>query len=163
MPTAAEVEIAPEPADSPAAQYCLGAYFRELQERFEEGFDPELSLAPSLDEFGPPRGAFLVARHEGEPVGCGGFKQLTPEAAYLKRMWIAPHARGIGLAKRLLRALEDEALALGYSTVCLETNKGLTEAQKLYRSAGYREVAPFNDEPYAHHWFEKRIGYNPNA
>ena len=163
MPTAAEVEIAPEAADSPAAQYCLREYYRELQERFEEGFDPGLSLAPSLDEFNPPRGAFLVARREGEPVGCGGFKQLTPEAAYLKRMWIAPHARGIGLAKRLLRALEDEAHALGYSTICLETNKALTEAQQLYRSAGYREVAPFNDEPYAHHWFEKRIGYNRNA
>lgn len=158
MATAAEVEIAPELADSPAAQYCLGEYFRELQERFEEGFDPELSLAPSLDEFGPPRGVFLVARREREPVGCVGFKQLSTEAAYLKRMWIAPQARGIGLAKRLLRALEDEALALGYSTVCLETNKRLTEAQQLYRSAGYREVAPFNDEPYAHHWFEKRIG-----
>lgn len=157
MPTAAEVEIAREPADSPAAQYCLGEYFRELQERFEEGFDPALSLVPSLDEFGPPKGVFLMARYEGEPVGCGGLKPLSTEAAYLKRMWIAPHVRGIGLAKRLLRALEDNALALGYSTVCLETNKTLTEAQQLYRSAGYREVTPFNDEPYAHHWFEKRI------
>lgn len=158
MPTAADVEIAPEPADSPAAQYCLGEYFRELQERFEEGFDPELSLAPSLDEFGPPRGIFLLARLQGEPVGCGGFKPLADDVAYLKRMWIAPQARGIGLARRLLRELEDHALALGYSTIGLETNKALTQAQRLYRSAGYREVAPFNDEPYAHHWFEKRIG-----
>jgi GNAT superfamily N-acetyltransferase len=158
MPMAAEVEIVPEPADSPAAQYCLGEYYRELQERFEQGFDPGVSLAPSLDEFQPPRGVFMVARCEGEPIGCGGFKPLSAEAAYLKRMWIAPPARRIGLAKRLLRALEDEALSLGYSTLCLETNKALTEAQRLYRSAGYREVAPFNDEPYAHHWFEKQIG-----
>jgi GNAT superfamily N-acetyltransferase len=134
-----------------------GRYYRELQERFDGGFDPELSLVPSLDEFAPPRGTFLLVRLNGEPVGCGGLKPISKEATYLKRMWIAPGARGLGLARRLLSTLEDSARSMGYSIVRLETNKSLVEAQQLYRSAGYAEVAPFNVERYAHHWFEKRL------
>jgi len=151
------VAIAPEPATSAAAQYCLGEYYRELGDRFDGGFDPELSLSPSLDEFAPPRGIFLVARLHGELVGCGGLKPLSADAAYLKRMWIAPEARGLGLARRLLGALEEQARLAGYSLARLETNKTLVEAQQLYRSSGYCEVPPFNDEPYAHHWFEKAL------
>jgi GNAT superfamily N-acetyltransferase len=157
MSSHANMAIAPEPATSAAAQYCLGEYYRELGDRFDGGFDPELSLFPSLDEFAPPRGIFLVARLHGEPVGCGGLKPISVDAAYLKRMWIAPDARGLGLARRLLSALEEQARMLGYSVMRLETNRTLVEAQQLYRSSGYCEVPPFNDEPYAHHWFEKAL------
>lgn len=155
--SASIIKITAASASGAAAQYCLSEYYRELEARFEGGFDPELSLVPSLDEFAPPRGIFLVARMHGRPVGCGGLKPITAEAAYLKRMWIAPDARGLGLARRLLGALEDQAKLIGYSIVRLETNKSLTEAQQLYRSSGYVEVPPFNDEPYAHHWFEKGL------
>ena len=89
------------------AQYCLRAYYGELQERFDGGFDPELSLVASVDEFAPPRGTFLLVRLNGEPVGCGGLKPISRQAAYLKRMWIAPAARGQGLARLLLSALEE--------------------------------------------------------
>ena len=116
-----------------------------------------MSLAPSLGDFAPPRGAFLVAWISGKAVGCGGFKPISAEAAYIKRMWISQNARGLGLGKRLLVELESRALRIGYSIICLETNKALHEAQNLYRSAGYLEVPPFNDEPYAHHWFQKRL------
>jgi GNAT superfamily N-acetyltransferase len=167
MSSHAKVAIAPEPATSAAVQYCLGEYYRELDDRFDGGFDPELSLRPSLDEFAPPRGVFLVARLHGEPVGCGGLKPISAEAAYLKRMWIAPRARGLGLARGLLSALEEQARILGYSVVRLETNKALVEAQQLYRSSGYREAPRFNDEPYAHHWFEKALhggmGHRPQG
>lgn len=163
MPSDSRFDIGPEPATGADAQYCLGEYYRELQARFDGGFDPELSLLPSLDEFAPPRGAFLLARLNGQPVGCGGLKPLSGEAAYLKRMWVAPGARGLGLARRLLSALEDRARAMGYSIVRLETNKALVEAQQLYRSVGYAEVAPFNDERYAHHWFEKRLDRGPKG
>jgi GNAT superfamily N-acetyltransferase len=157
MSRPATMVIAAEPATSPVVQYCLGEYYRELGERFDGGFDPELSLLPSLDEFAPPRGVFLVARLDGEPVGCGGLKPLSADAAYLKRMWVAPRARGLGLSRRLLGELEAHARRSGYSVVRLETNKTLVEAQQLYRSSGYREVPPFNDERYAHHWFEKAL------
>ena len=75
-------------------------------------------------------------------------------------MWVAPAARGLGLGRRLLASLEAEAAASGARTVRLETNQTLVEAISLYRASGYREVAPFNDEPYAHHWFEKTL--NPD-
>ena len=147
-------EVSPASRD---AQYCLAQYFQELGERFEGGFDPSQSLAPSLEGFEPPRGTFLVMRLHGEPVGCGGFKPDDAVAAYVKRMWISRSVRGLGLGRRMLQELEVRARALGYRTMRLETEKSLIEAQQLYRSAGYREVTPFNDERYAHHWFEKPI------
>ena len=73
-------------------------------------------------------------------------------------MWIAPAARGLGVGRRLLDELERALRRHGATVARLETNRALTEAIGLYRSAGYREVAPFNDEPYAHHWFEKSLG-----
>jgi ribosomal protein S18 acetylase RimI-like enzyme len=154
--TASAVRVEEVSPSSPDAQACLAHYFEELADRFEGGFDPEKSLAPTLDEFAPPRGIFLVMRLHGDPVGCGGFKP-TPEAAYIKRMWVARSARGLGLGRRLLRELEERARAAGYQMVRLETQKALTEAQQLYRNAGYREVERFNDELYAHHWFEKPL------
>jgi len=151
------VTIAADSAVGADAKYCLGEYYRELQGRFDGGFDPELSYVPSLDEFAPPRGTFLLVRLNGEPVGCGGLKPISEQAAYLKRMWIAPAVRGLGLAHLLLSALEESARSMGFSILRLETNASLIEAQRLYRSAGYTEVAPFNNERYAHHWFEKRL------
>jgi DNA-binding MarR family transcriptional regulator/GNAT superfamily N-acetyltransferase len=147
-------QVAPESRD---AEYCLSRYFAELAERFDVGFDPARSLSPTHEEFVPPDGIFLVMRLHGRPVACGGFKR-DGDAAYLKRMWVSPDARGLGLGRRLLHELEARAQSIGYRKIHLETQKSLAEAQQLYRSSGYREVAPFNDEPYAHHWFEKRLG-----
>jgi GNAT superfamily N-acetyltransferase len=148
------VEVSPT---SPDAEFCLSHYFRELEQRFDGGFDPANSLAPTLDAFRPPRGTFLVLYLDGRAVGCGGFKFDPPDAAYIKRMWIDPTARGLGLGRRLLQELEQVARARGYRMLRLETEKALTEAQQLYRSAGFREVPPFNDERYADHWFEKHL------
>jgi DNA-binding MarR family transcriptional regulator/GNAT superfamily N-acetyltransferase len=147
-------EVAPTSRD---AEYCLSHYFAELAERFESGFDPVQSLAPTLAGFAAPYGTFLVMRLHGRPVACGGFKRDAPGIAYLKRMWVSRDARRLGLGRRLLQTLEDRARALGYRKIRLETEKSLEEAQKLYRSSGYREVPRFNDEPYAHYWFEKRL------
>jgi DNA-binding MarR family transcriptional regulator/RimJ/RimL family protein N-acetyltransferase len=148
-------QVAPASDD---AEHCLSRYFAELAERFDVGFDPAQSLAPTLDGFEPPHGTFIVMHLNGKPVGCGGFKRDGPGVAYIKRMWIAPEARGLGLGRRLLQELEDRAGSLGYRTLRLETQKSLKEAQQLYRLSGYREVPRFNDELYAHHWFEKRLG-----
>jgi ribosomal protein S18 acetylase RimI-like enzyme len=77
--------------------------------------------------------------------------------AEIKRMWVAPTARGLGVGRRILSALEQHARRRGATVVRLETNKTLREATTLYRSAGYVEVDRFNDEPYAHHWLEKAL------
>ena len=156
-PAATDLEIEEVSPSSPDAEHCLSRYLAEIARRFDGGFDPALSSAPTLEDFAPPRGSFLVMRLNGRPVGCGGFKPEKSGAAYIKRMWIASDARGLGLGRRLLQALEGRAHALGYRLIRLETEKSLGEAQQLYRSAGYREVPRFNDELYGHHWFEKAL------
>lgn len=155
--TAGLVRVAVLDPEDPAAQYCLGEYYAELGRRFDGGFDHAVSMAATPDQLRPPTGLFAVASLRSEPVGCGALKFHGRRPAELKRMWVAPAARGLGLGRRLLAELEALALAHGVRTIHLETNRNLTEAIALYRSSGYTEIAPFNDEPYAHHWFEKRL------
>lgn len=141
----------------PDAQHCLGEYFAELDRRFDGGFDHALSLAPDAGLFRPPDGEFLVATVRDAPVGCGGLRFKPGQPIEIKRMWIAGSARGLGVGRRLLAALEARAAGHGGRTVRLETNRALTEAIAMYRASGYREVEPFNDERYGDHWFEKDL------
>ncbi len=143
---------------SPAARWCVSQYFDELNRRFEAGFDPAASVPADDADLVPPRGAFLVAFVDGEPVACGAVKAISPGVGSLKRMWVADAARGLGIGRRMLEALEAQARELGLTTLRLETNRALQEAVHLYRSAGFREVPPFNADPYAHHRFEKQLG-----
>jgi DNA-binding MarR family transcriptional regulator/GNAT superfamily N-acetyltransferase len=143
---------------SPAARWCVDQYFHELNRRFEAGFDPAASVPAEDRDLIPPLGAFLVAFVDGESVACGAVKSISPGVGSLKRMWVADTVRGLGIGRRMLAALETQARELGLTTLRLETNQTLHEAIRLYRSAGFREVAAFNADPYAHHWFEKRLG-----
>ncbi len=154
--SAAAVRLQVVNPESRAARYCLERYFEELAARFEDGFDPARSIPATADDLAPPRGFFVLATLNGEAVGCG---VLKCHAGYgeIKRMWVSATCRGLGLGGRILRHLEDLARERGLPRLRLETNKALTEAQSLYRKSGYREVPPFNDEPYAHHWFEKKL------
>jgi DNA-binding MarR family transcriptional regulator/GNAT superfamily N-acetyltransferase len=155
--TAGMVQIAVEDPISEAARYCLSCYFAELDTRFQAGFDPSLSISATAAELVEPAGLLLVARLHGEPVGCGALKLHGRSPAELKRMWVAPSTRGLGVGRRLLDALEQQARDRGVRTVRLETNRALREAISLYRASGYAEVPAFNDEPYADHWFAKRL------
>src|SRR5207253_7320066 len=154
---ASAVRIAASSPRRPAARACLRAYFAELAGRFDGGFDPARSISAGDGELTPPRGLLLVATLHGEPAGCGALKFHPGAPAEVKRMWVAPAVRGLGLGRRLLAELEAKAAAHGVEVLRLETNQTLTEAISLYRAAGYREVPAFNDEPYAHHWFEKAL------
>ena len=154
---ASMVEITAADPAGQDARWCFTQYFTELGQRFEAGFDPALSISADAHELTPPVGLLLVARLREEPVGCGALKFHENGVGELKRMWVAPRARGLGLGRRLLLALEQEAGEAGMTVLHLETNRALTEAIELYRRSGYQEVAAFNDEPYAHHWFEKRL------
>ncbi len=144
-----------DPAGADAV-WCLGQYYEELAVRFQDGFDPGLSTAPDPGVFTPPAGELLVAYSHERAVACGALR-LFGEAADIKRMWVAPQARGLGLGRRLLRELEQHAVSAGATILRLETNRALTEAISLYRNEGFEEVAPFNDERYADHWFAKRV------
>jgi DNA-binding MarR family transcriptional regulator/predicted GNAT family acetyltransferase len=153
---AAAIEVRVEAPASAVARRCLRAYFRELEARFEEGFDPEKNPA-SEEEMTPPQGFFVVARLGGRAVGCGALIKFGKGVGEVKRMWTAPAARGRGVARSVLRKLEALAREEGLATIRLDTNRVLLEAIAMYRREGYREIARYNDNPYAHHWFEKRI------
>ncbi len=155
--TAALIDVAVADPDHPMAQFCLSQYFAELDGRFDTGFDPTASMPADPDEMRLPAGLFLLATLRGEPIGCGALKFHGRQPTELKRMWVAPNSRGLGVGRRLLTELERHAVEHGTRTVRLETNRSLVEAVAMYRSAGYREVEAFNDEPYAHHWFEKDL------
>ena len=155
--TAGVVEVKIEPPTSEAAQFCIRSYFAELDTRFETGYDPGQSISEEAAKLTEPAGLFLVVWLRGEPIGCGGLRFHGPEPAELRRMWVAPSARGLGLGRRILSELEEHARRRGVRVVRLETNKALHEAIVLYRSSGYVEIDPFGDEPDADHWFEKRL------
>jgi GNAT superfamily N-acetyltransferase len=142
----------------PDARQCMRAYVAELGHRFDCGFDPARSGSAEDAELTRPAGLLLVATLHSDPVGCGALKFRPERRAEVKRMWVAPAVRGLGLGRRLLTELEERAAARGVRTLRLETNRALDEAVRLYRSSGYEEVDPFNDEPYAHHWFERTLG-----
>ncbi len=154
---AAATTIDLENPASADARWCIEQYFRELDERFEQGFDSAQSISADSQETMPPHGAFLLARLDDRAVGCGALKTLQPGIGSIKRMWVSRSARGLGLGRRILSALELQARELGLEVVRLETNRSLEEAQALYRRQGYREVSAFNDDPYADYWFEKRL------
>ena len=137
------------------ARYCLGEYYAELARRFEKGFDVSLSRDPDAKDMIRPRGAFLVAMSDELPIGCVGLKGSGGDTAEVKRLWIAPSARGLGLSKRLMEATEAAARELKIKVLRLDTNRALPEAIALYRNSGWTEIDRFNDDPYPDYFFEK--------
>ena len=155
--TSASVEITAVDPEHKDARYCLDEYVAELNRRSERGFDPSAGATALPHEVRPPAGQFFVAYLHGEAIGCGAVKHHAGAPSEIKRMWIAPAARGLGLGRRLLDELEACALAGGARVARIETSAVLTEALALYRATGWVEVPAFNDEPFADHWFEKPL------
>jgi GNAT superfamily N-acetyltransferase len=143
-------------ADHPEATALLHGYRDELRSRLAprpvEGLDRWDATA-----FGPPGGAVLVARREGRPVGCVGLRTLGPGVGELKHLFVPIEARGRGVARELLVAVEHLARALGHHTLVLDTAAPLVEAAALYRASGYSQVPAYNDNPHAAAWFRKEL------
>ncbi len=158
--------MAPEPYDSPVAAALWRAYYTEVSDRWyllHEGrrTDPdelerEIAAQPGAD-LAPPRGQLLVARYDGEPAGTAGVRLRDGTTAELKRVFLHPPMRGRGGAPLLVRAAEDAARALGAARMILDTRGDLVEARALYARLGYTETEPYNDDPYAEHWFAKPL------
>lgn len=145
-----------DPRSDPA-RACLQAYYDELARRFPKGFDVRLSRDPDAADMMRPRGTFLLAWSEGLPVGCVGLKGGGADVAEIKRLWVSPSVRGLGLARRLMSEVEDAARDLGIRVLRLDTNSALPEAIELYRRTGWVEIPRFNDDPYPDVFFEKRL------
>ncbi|WP_342730694.1 bifunctional helix-turn-helix transcriptional regulator/GNAT family N-acetyltransferase [Bradyrhizobium sp. B117] len=142
---------------SQEARYCLGEYYAELGRRFKQGFDVSLSRDPDAKDMCRPRGSFIVAMSDALPLGCVGLKGTDHGYAEIKRLWVAPAARGLRLGRRLMDATEATARELGIALLRLDTNSALPEADQLYRTTGWREIPRFNDDPYPDLFFEKRL------
>jgi DNA-binding MarR family transcriptional regulator/GNAT superfamily N-acetyltransferase len=156
--TAAGVTIRTVDPAHPDARAGIRAYVAELDRRFPEGFDPQAGVSAEPPELRPPAGELLVAYLRNDPVGCGAVKHHRDDRwSEIKRVWVADSVRGLGLGRRLLGELERRVVEAGSRTVRLDTHRSLTEATGLYRSAGYREIEAYNDNLYAHHWFEKSL------
>lgn len=142
---------------APEARACLSAYYAELDARFGTGFDVALSRDPEATDMIAPRGAFFVARDGTGPLGCAGLKGHDGSWAEVKRLWVAPAARGRGLATALMTEIEVAARAMGVPLLRLDTNSALPEAAALYDRLGWTRIDRFNDDPYPDLFFEKRL------
>ena len=151
-----EPEARPIPADHPDALALVGAMVDELTAIYGP-----LTIAgtPSAtpQELSPPGGRFVALYLDGRPVAGGGVKRLGDGLGEIKRMYVVPEARGRGLARRLLVALEEAARDLGYARVRLDTGPRQQAARRLYETAGYTEVPDYNENPYASYWGEKAL------
>jgi GNAT superfamily N-acetyltransferase len=136
-----------EAARSLIAEY-LGWIAEIAGEQYGLTFDIDAMVHSDVEDphkFFPPTGRFYLVEHDGRYVGVGCLKQLSPQVAELQRMYVQPHARGIGAGRALLMRLLHEARAMGYQRVRLESLKALTPAHQLYRSVGFRDVDPYPD------------------
>jgi GNAT superfamily N-acetyltransferase len=124
-----------------------------------EGLELDGAAMPAAGpaQLNPPAGAFLVGYRNGRAVCCGGIKQLDPRSCELKRMYVVPEARGQGVGRLLLGALEDRARELGYAVARLDTGPRQPGARHLYVSSGYREIDNFNGNPVATFFGEKSL------
>lgn len=140
---------------SAAARWAMGEYFAELGERF--GFEVGSAIDDAATAYSPPRGAFVLAGLDAAPYACGGIQLLDAERGEVKRMWVAPEARGRGVARALLSHLESLIAEAGRSWSLLDTNSALTSAVALYETSGYERVDDYNGNADADVWFAKRL------
>ena len=154
-----EHEIRREPAGGPAGRALVDAYREVLEERIPAGRGHTFSIDREVGDYEPPAGAWLVIYDPaGSPAACGGVRTLAPGVGEIKRMFVTPAARGAGLGRRLLLALEDAARELGLTCVRLDSHSALAEAVALYRASGYCEIPDYNASPEPNVWFQKELG-----
>lgn len=152
------------PSDVGDAAALVAAMLAEMRELYWDvggsgGLDLDSPDMPKAGpaELGPPGGVFLVGYHGDVAVCGGGLKRLPDGACEIKRMYVVPAARGQGVARKLLHALEDAARGLGYSIARLDTGPRQAHAQGFYEREGYHAVGNFNDNPVATYFGEKQL------
>jgi GNAT superfamily N-acetyltransferase len=150
------MRIRQTPADEPPASDLIEAMVAELEPLYGR-IDVDHAPSATPQDFAPPGGAFVVLYDGGVPVAGGGVKRLDARTGEIKRMYVVPEARGRGLGRALLVALEDAARALGYTKARLDTGPRQPNSRALYVSAGYAEIADYNGNPFASFWGEKAL------
>jgi GNAT superfamily N-acetyltransferase len=143
--------------DEPEAHALIAEYFAMRAGTFPIDLGDYHAAFPAAANFTPPAGVFLVVVEDGEDIGCGGVKALSPVRYEIKHLWVQPRMQGRHLGRALLEQLELRARGFGATEVVLDTNASLVAAGNLYRSSGYEEIDAYNDNPNATHWFRKNL------
>jgi GNAT superfamily N-acetyltransferase len=154
------VETREEPFDGDAAAPLLAAFAEEIVSLYP-GWHPGLGPTSAAEDFVPPSGRFVIAYQDGRPVGCGGVKSLHDGSVEVKRLFVAPEARRRGVARLILRRLENAAREAGNAVIRLDTGEQQPGALELFRSSGYREIGDYNGNPFASYWLEKPLTRPP--
>ena len=140
------VSEAADAADFAAGRVLFEEYAAQLRiDLCFQGFAAELADLPAI--YSPPTGCLLLARSGGIPVGCGAIRRFSADACEMKRLYVRSSARGASLGRRLAEALAARARELGYARMLLDTLEEMTAARTLYRSLGFREIAPYYRNP----------------
>jgi GNAT superfamily N-acetyltransferase len=150
-----EIELRDVPPDDPAMLRLAEALRDEVEERgaHNGAARPDTLLAEAIKADSDT----LVAYAGQEAVGMGALRLLGTRTAEIKRMYVVAAYRGAGVARRILEELERRALQHGMQAVRLDTNARLTEANRMYREAGYVEIEDYNSNPRADRWYEKLV------
>lgn len=156
MTTTGRVMVEDVEFNSPVVQRLLSDWDNEILAR-SPAFSPGGGSTVRGSDFALPFGSFLVAFREGRRVGCGGVRRLTEGVGELKRVFVSPAGRRLGVGRALLHALEQRARALGYASLRLDTDGHEPAALALFRSLAYRPIDDYNGNPYARYWFEQRL------
>ena len=157
MSERASIEVRPEPFDSAVAQELVSGFEADIASRYPGWTPTGVGPSATAQDFQPPEGNFLVAYADGEPAGCAGLKRLAADTVEIKRVFVRPEARGLGVARALVDGAEDVAREAGYALIRLDTGANQPEALKLFQTSGYDPIPDYNDNPWAAYWFEKRL------
>jgi GNAT superfamily N-acetyltransferase len=161
-----KLTFTPTRTDDESAALLLSRYFTERERTFPSSHGAYTVNLPDPSRFVPPAGDFVVAELDDVPVGCGGVRRIEDAVGpddrpivrfEIKHLYLDADARGRGAGRALLAELERRAVALGAERLVLDTNESLTAAGNLYRTSGYVETAPYNDNPNATHWYAKEV------
>jgi pimeloyl-ACP methyl ester carboxylesterase/GNAT superfamily N-acetyltransferase len=150
------IDVREEPFDTPVSAALVSDYVAEIRNMYPE-WTPDVPPRMGARDVEPPAGRWLVAYKDGCAVGCAGLKRIDDQAAEIKRIYVAPQARGAGVARALLTRLEQLAQAIGYERVRLDTGKQQAASVALFSSSGYEPIPDYNGNPVAAFWFEKRL------
>lgn len=110
-----------------------------------QSFDAEVRDLPG--SYAPPRGRLLLATHDGSAVGCVALHEAGWPRAEMKRLFVRPSGRGLGLGRALVSAVLAQAVGIGYTEVVLDTLPSMAEAQRLYEHFGFRDIPAYRPNP----------------
>ena len=156
-------ELRAEPPDSAVGGALIQAFIAWAKHTYPDydpaypDYDPARSPSADPHELSPPDGVFIVAWRGVDAVGSAGFKRLDDETGEVKRLYVAPEARGDGIGRALMLRLEEEARGRGYSRLRLDIGDRQPDAMALYTDLGYAEIPDYNGNPFASYWLEKRL------